>query len=329
MSVNWGILATGSIAGSFVEDLQLHGHKVVAVGSRRFQNAEQFAARFGIDRAHGSYEALVADPDVDAIYVATPHPLHASNAKLALQHGKHVLIEKPFTINASEAADLIELAAKRNLVVMEAMWARFLPHMQRIRGIVASGVLGTIRSIIVDHTQDITDDPAHRLNSLALGGGALLDLGIYPVSFIWDILGAPDSVTASAVFKPTGADAQVAAIFRYDNQAIAVAMAGSDSAGRNIATIHGTAGHIEIDAVWYRPTTFRRYNEAEVVVETYRSDVTGAGMQYEAAELERRVREGITRDTVLPPSETLSIMRCMDEIRAQIGLRYPGEVATS
>lgn len=325
--VNWGILATGSIAESFVQDLQLHGHKVAAVGSRQLESAQRFAKRFGIARAHGSYEALAADPGVDAIYVATPHPMHAANAKLALQHGKHVLIEKPFTINAKEAAEVIGLATERKLIVMEGMWARFLPHMVRIREIIASGALGTIRSILVDHTQDITDDPAHRLNALELGGGALLDLGIYPVSFIWDVLGAPDSVVASAVFKSTGADAQVAAILRYGNQAIAVALAGSDSAGRNIATIHGTAGRIEIDAVWYRPTTFRRYDEAEQVVETYRSDVTGGGMQYEAAELERRIREGLTPATALPPSQTLAIMRCMDDIRAQIGLRYPSETA--
>ena len=323
--MNWGILATGSIAASFVQDLQLHGHKVVAVGSRRLESAERFAKQFGIARAHGSYEGLVADPQLEAIYVATPHAMHAANAKLALHHGKHVLIEKPFTINANEAAEVIDLAAQRNLIVMEAMWTRFLPHMLRIRDIVASGVLGTIRSIVVDHTQDITDDPEHRLNTLSLGGGALLDLGIYPVSFIWDVLGAPDSVAASAIFKSTGVDAQVAAIFRYDNQAIAVALAGSNSAGRNIATIHGTAGRLEIDPVWYAPTSFRRYDEAGEIVESYKSEVTGRGMHFEAAELERRVRHGITPRTVLPASETLSIMRCLDDIRAQIGLRYPGE----
>jgi len=323
--VNWGILATGSIAASFAQDLQLHGHNVVAVGSRRLESAEQFAKQFGIARAHGSYEALVDDPQVEAVYVATPHTMHAANAKLALHHGKHVLIEKPFTINADEAAQVIGLAAERDLIVMEGMWTRFLPHMLRIREIIASGVLGTIRSIIVDHTQDITDDPAHRLNALALGGGALLDLGIYPVSFIWDVLGAPDTVMASAVFKPTGADAQVAALFRYGSQAVAVALAGSDSAGRNIATIHGTAGRIEINPVWYAPTSFRRYNEEEAIVESYRSEVSGRGMYYEAAELDRRVRDGVTSGTVLPPSETLAIMRCLDGIRAQIGLRYLGE----
>ncbi len=323
--MNWGILATGSIAATFVENLQMHGHTVVAVGSRTLESARRFAERFNLSHAHGSYAALAADPAVDAIYVATPHTAHAESARLALSHGKHVLVEKPFTINAREAAEVIELAESRGLVVMEAMWARFLPHMVRVREIVASGQLGRIRSLLVDHTQDISDDPAHRLNAIELGGGALLDLGIYPVSFAWDLLGPPADIAAKAVFKDTGADAQVSTIFRYDSGALAVTLSGSDTAGRNIATVHGTAGRIEIDSVWYRPTTFRVYDEGGNVAETYVSRVTGGGFQYEAAEFERRVREGMTPGTVLPPSETLAIMRCMDTIRAQIGLRYPNE----
>jgi predicted dehydrogenase len=323
--VKWGILATGGIARAFVRDLQQHGHEVVAVGSRKAANAQRFADEFGIARAHGSYEALAADTGVEAIYVATPHPMHAANALLALRGGKHVLIEKPFTVNAREAAEVVDLAAERGLVVMEAMWARFLPHMARIREIVRSGVLGTIRSVVADHTQDISDDPAHRLNAPELGGGALLDLGIYPVSFVWDILGPPDAIEASAVFKPTGVDGQVAALFRYDRGALGVVLAGSDTAGRNVATIHGTAGRIEIDKVWYTPTSFRRYDEAGQVVETFQSEVSGRGMQYEAAELERRVRQGTAAGTVLPPSETVAIMACLDTIRDRIGLRYPGE----
>ena len=168
-SVRWGILATGWIAEQFVKDLNLHGHQVTAVGSRSQSSADRFAAEFGIPTAHGSYEALCADPNVDAIYVATPHPMHARNAKLALSHGKHVLIEKAFTVNAREAQEIVDLGASKGLVVLEAMWTRFLPHMLRIREIVRSGVLGEIRSVVADHTQDLPDDPAHRLNALELG----------------------------------------------------------------------------------------------------------------------------------------------------------------
>lgn len=324
-SVRWGILATGWIAEQFVKDLNLHGHRVTAVGSRSQASAEKFAAEFGIETAHSSYEALCADPNVDAIYVATPHPLHAANAKLALSHGKHVLIEKAFTLNAREAQAIVDLAASKGLVVLEAMWTRFLPHMLRVREIVRSGVLGEIRSVVADHTQDLPDDPAHRLNALELGGGALLDLGIYPISFTFDVLGAPKTIAAVAKFKDTGADGNIATMFTYDSGAIALTLSASDTAGRNIATIHGTEGRIEIDKVWYTPTSFRRYDATDTVVEEYVSEVEGRGMQYQAAELERLVAEGKTAGTILSPSESVAIMACLDTIRQQIGLRYPTE----
>jgi predicted dehydrogenase len=222
--LRWGILATGLIAGLFTADLLRMGHKVTAVGSRSDQTARRFAAQFGIAKAHGSYEALFADPEVDIVYVATPHPLHAANAIAALEAGKHVLVEKPFTINAAEAQKVVDLAERRGLVVLEAMWTRFLPHMLRIREIVSSGALGEIRAVIADHTQDLPDDPTHRLNALELGGGALLDLGIYPISFTWDILGAPQSVQATARFKATGADAEVATLFRHAGGAVSLTL---------------------------------------------------------------------------------------------------------
>jgi predicted dehydrogenase len=227
----WGILGTGWIADLFVKDLLLTGHTVTAVGSRSQASADRFAARFGIPRAHESYESLAADPEVDVIYVATPHPMHAANAKMALTAGKHVLIEKPFTLNAGEAEEVVALADANRLVALEAMWTRFLPHMVNIRKVVASGVLGELRSIIADHTQDLPDDPAHRLNALELGGGALLDLGIYPISFAWDILGEPQSIQATATFKTTGADAEVATLFKYGGGAIALTLSASDTAG--------------------------------------------------------------------------------------------------
>jgi predicted dehydrogenase len=198
--LRWGILGTGWIADLFVKDLLLTGHQVSSVGSRTQENAERFAARFGIPNAHGSYEHLVADPQVDIVYVATPHPMHAGNAMAALNAGKHVLIEKPITVNAAEARVIVDLAKARKLVVLEAMWTRFLPHMVRIRELIASGALGTVYSVVADHTRDLPDDPQHRLNALELGGGALLDLGIYPVSFAWDILGQPEQILSMARF---------------------------------------------------------------------------------------------------------------------------------
>jgi predicted dehydrogenase len=323
--LRWGILATGLIAGLFTADLLRMGHKVTAVGSRSDQTAKRFAAKFGIAKAHGSYEALFADPEVDIVYVATPHPLHAANAIAALEAGKHVLVEKPFTINAAEAQQVVDLAERRGLVALEAMWTRFLPHMLRIREIVACGTLGEIQAVVADHTQDLPDDPAHRLNSVDLGGGALLDLGIYPISFAWDILGAPQSVQATARFKATGADAEVATIFRHTGGAVSLTLSISDAAGPNVATVIGTQGRIDIDSVWYEPTSFIVYDNKGHVVEEFKSSVQGRGMQYQAAEVERLIKAKMLTSEILPLAETVAIMGTLDAIRAQIGLRYPGE----
>ncbi|GGE99906.1 Gfo/Idh/MocA family protein [Mycetocola zhadangensis] len=324
-ALRWGILGPGGIAQAFASDLVLHNFTVQAVGSRRTDAAASFAEKFGIPNVHGSYEDLVADPEVDAVYIATPHPFHAEQALLALNAGKHVLVEKPFTLNQREAEAVVARANELGLVVLEAMWTRFLPHMARIREILASGVLGEVRSLIADHTQDLPDDPSHRINDLALGGGALLDLGIYPVSFASAVFGTPETVQASATFKDTGADASVATLFSYGDGRLATTLSASDTRGPNRATILGTAGRIEIDAVWYTPTSFTVFDAAGEVSETYESEVTGRGMQFQTAELERLVAEGQAESPVLPHAETISIMGTLDEVRRQIGLVYPGE----
>ncbi|WP_426037663.1 Gfo/Idh/MocA family protein [Cypionkella sp. TWP1-2-1b2] len=323
--IRWGILATGWIAELFVKDLQLTGHKVTAVGSRTAASAQRFADEFNIPKAHASYDALAADPNVDIIYIATPHPQHHAAAILALNAGKHILVEKAFTLNAIEAQEITTLARAKGLLVLEAMWTRFLPHMQRIRDIIVAGSIGEVRSITADHRQKLSDDPKHRLNDLALGGGALLDLGIYPISFTWDILGKPDSMQASASFRETGADAQVATIFHYASGAIATTLSSSDSAGPNRACIVGRKGRIEIDRVWYEPTSFRVYNNDNVVIETFNEPRIGRGMQYQAEEAEALIAAGKTESAILSPSETVQIMQTLDQIRAQIGLKYPSE----
>lgn len=323
--IRWGILATGWIAELFVKDLQLTGRNVTAVGSRSAASAERFAKEFNIPKAHASYAALAADPNVDIIYIATPHPHHLAAAKLALNAGKHILVEKPFTINATEAQEITDLARANGLLVLEAMWTRFLPHMQRIRAIIAAGTIGEVRSITADHRQKLSDDPKHRLNDLALGGGALLDLAIYPISFTWDILGQPDAMHASATFRETGADAQVATIFHYASGAIATTLSSSDSAGPNRACVVGSKGRIEIDRTWYEPTSFRVFANDNSLIETYQQPRIGRGMQYQAEEAEQLIAAGKTASALLSPQQSVQIMQTLDELRAQIGLKYPSE----
>lgn len=324
-AIRWGILATGGIARAFTNDLVLNGFTVKAVGSRSQESANAFAEKFGIPNAHASYEALVADPDVDIIYISTPHPFHAANAALALNAGKHVLIEKPIALNAREAREIMDLAASKNLLVLEAMWTRFLPHMVRIREILASGVLGDVHTLIADHTQDLPDDPSHRLNSLELGGGALLDLGIYPISFASELFGKPETILATATFKETGADAQVATLFRYAGGQIASTLSASDTKGPNTATILGTEARIDIDEVWYSPTTFRVINSADEVLESFEAEILGRGMHFEAAEAEQLIQAGLISGQILSTDESVAIMETLDAVREQIGLRYPGE----
>jgi predicted dehydrogenase len=323
--LRWGILGPGGIARAFASDLRVAGLDLAAVGSRSTDTAAAFAADFDVARVHGSYEALVSDPDVDIVYIATPHPFHAEQAILALEHGKHVLVEKPFTLNAAEAAAVQAVAAERGLLAMEAMWTRYLPHMARIREIVASGALGEIRIVMADHTQKISSDPSHRLNALELGGGALLDLGIYPVSFAWDILGEPLTLTASARLSETGADTEVATIMSHVSGALSTSISGSRSAGPNTASIIGTEARLDIDRVWYTATSFRVIAPDGTVLEDYVSDFEGRGMQYQALAAERLIAAGLTDSDVLPIDETVAIMATLDEIRELVGVRYPGE----
>jgi predicted dehydrogenase len=323
--VRWGLLGTGFIAGLQASDLAEHGFTIQAVGSRNTASAMEFAAKFSIASAHGSYEALVADPEVDVVYVSTPHPFHYGNALLALNAGKHVLLEKPFAMNAWQARDIVDLAESKGLVVLEAMWTRYLPHMVRIRELVRSGALGEVRTVIADHNQNLPKDPLHRLNNPELGGGALLDLGIYPVSFAFDMLGAPVSIQAVASKTSTGVDRQTAMIFEYGKGQQALLHCALDTAGPNRASIIGTEGSIEIDPVWYAPTPFTRFDADGKIVERFEEPVYGRGMQYQAWELERLIRAGAPANDILPARESVLVMETMDDVRRLIGLSYAGD----
>ncbi|SEE84799.1 Gfo/Idh/MocA family protein [Ruania alba] len=323
--LRWGILATGGIAGTFATDLRRHGFDLRAVGSRSVESARAFAATHEIPRAHGSYEELAADPEVDIVYVATPHTMHAENTRLALSHGKHVLVEKAFTLNATEAHDVAQAARAAGRVVMEAMWTRFLPHMVWIRQALAESRIGTVLSVTAEHGQHLPFGDGHRLRDPQLGGGALLDLGVYPLSFLHDVVGAPDGLNARATFTPLGVDASVATVSTHAGGVLATTFSSMDARGRNQATILGDQGRLEIDATWYAPTSVTHKDNAGDVVEVFRADVPARGMQYQAAELERVIRAGDAESPLMPLDESIAVMGTMDRVREQIGLRYPGE----
>lgn len=323
--LRWGILGPGGIAALMTHDLQLVGAPVVAVGSRSHERATEFAERFGIPNRHGSYDDLVADPEVDVIYVSTTQNAHAEHAILALNAGKHVLLEKPYTITGAEAQAVVDAAEANGVAVLEAMWTRFLPHMVRIREVIEAGTIGELRSIVATHEQELASRPGSRLVDPARGGGALLDLGIYPVALAWDLLGAPESTTAVGTLNRDGLDLQTSILYRYANGAHAVLHTQMDGAGANRASIVGSAGRIDIDRVWYTPSVATVIANDGEVLERIDIPVEGRGMQFQALALERMIAEGRTETPEITPAESVAIMASLDEIRAQIGLRYPGE----
>jgi predicted dehydrogenase len=321
----WGILASGGIAQAFARDLSyFNNHIVAAVGSRSQESADSFAAEFPGCVAYSSYEALVADPSLDAIYVASPHPYHVSNTILALNAGKPVLCEKPFTINAKEARQMKAAAEANDVALMEAMWARFLPHMRKVREILSSGILGQIWAVEADHGQRLSDYANPRHWEPALGGGALLDLGIYPISFAHMVLGVPQKISASATFTDKGVDASSSVIFDYENGAQAILTSNMMVSTPCRATICGTLGKIEIDRTFYNPTSMRVIMHDGTTTE-YPSDYKGHGLREQAAEFERVVRDGEKSSSILTPEESILIMESLDEVRRQIGLIYPSE----
>lgn len=320
-AVRWGILGAGGIAHKLAEAVtEYTASTVVAVGSRDLAKAQHFADEFGIPTAHGSYEELVGDPEVDVIYVATPHSHHHEHALLAIEAGKHVLCEKAFTQNAAQAREVVAAARAKGVFLMEAMWTRHLPHMYAIRELIARGEIGDIVSVQADHGQALTH--VERMFRADLAGGALLDLGVYPIAFAHDILGVPDRITAAGRLRDTGVDGQIGMVFDY---ATAQASLTTTMEARTPCTAHiaGTEGRIEIDDTFYTPTSFT-VTRQDGTSWFYDGDVPN-GFQFEAAEVARRIHAGDTESALLTLDQSLEIMEIMDEVRSQIGLVYPNE----
>ena len=323
--IRWGLMATGGIARTFALDLQQHVPDAVltAVGSRSQASADAFADEFGIATRHASYAALAADPDVDVVYVSPPHPGHHEATLSALRGGKAVLCEKPFAMDLAQSQEMVDVARSSGLLLVEAMWTRFLPTMRRVREILDSGRLGRIVYVTAEHGQWFAEDAAHRLFAPALGGGALLDLGVYPVSFAHFVLGAPARITAVSDPAFTGVDATTSAVLQYEGGAHAVLTTTLAAASANAAVIHGTDARLELDGVFYTPTSFRLVARDGTVLDSYSPPAGGRGMEHEAIEVNRCLRAGLTETPLMPLAETLAVMATLDEIRRQIGLSYP------
>ncbi|MFD9126693.1 Gfo/Idh/MocA family protein [Kitasatospora sp. NPDC059571] len=325
-TIRWGILATGGIAASFTEDLAaVEGAEVFAVASRTEASARAFADRFGVPRAYGSWAQLAADPEVDVVYVATPHAGHRDAAALMLGAGKAVLCEKPFTLNAAQTAELVGLARKRELFLMEAMWTYLDPTVRRIAELVADGALGEVRVVQADFGFPAAFDPAHRLWDPAAGGGALLDLGVYPVAFAQLLLGEPESVQAVAALTPQGVDANTAVVLGHASGATALLGCSLVAQSGQRASVQGSAGRIEIERDFFHPEGFVLHRDGREP-EVFRAPArVGHGYGVEAAEVVRCLRSGLTESPLVPLDGSLAVMRTLDAVRERIGVRYPGD----
>lgn len=323
--IRWGILGTGNIAGLFAEGLAAaQDAQLVAVGSRSEESATTFAERFNIPRRHGSYQALAEDPEVDVVYVSTPHPLHWQNCLALIAQNKAVLCEKPFAINGGQAEQVIAAAREKGTFLMEAMWTRYIPATVRAREMVMDGTVGEVRMIQADFGFRAPPEPESRLFSKALGGGSLLDVGIYPLSLASMLLGPdPVDVIASAHLGSTGVDEQAAMVLKYDSGQLAVCSSALRVNTPIEATIIGTLGSIRIHSPFYRSTgiTLKRGDKEDY----FNVPLRGNGYNYEAEEVGRCLRAGQLESATMPLDETLALMRLMDRIRAQWSLRYPGE----
>ncbi len=323
--IRWGILGAGNIARKFVAGVgQTDTGQVVAVGSRSVDRAEAFGEELSLPTRHGSYEALVADETVDAIYVATRHPSHASAAILAIEAGKHVLVEKPFAVTADQAEQVIAAARSAGVFCMEAMWSRFAPPFVKLRELLAAGALGEIRQVHAHFGFRSGWDPDSRLLNPHHAGGALLDVGVYPVSLASMLLGAAETIHASATIGETGVDEQTTMLLAYPAGASALLSCAVRTNTPKTITVCGTEAMVTIDNAWWGDAGLTLH-PAGGDAEHHALPRAGNGYNYEAAHVATCLAEGLTESPVMPLDETLAVMRTLDEVRRQIGLRYPFE----
>ncbi|WP_033327750.1 Gfo/Idh/MocA family protein [Streptomyces yerevanensis] len=326
--VRWGVLATGGIAAAFTADLvDLPDAEVVAVASRTEESAKAFADRFGIPRAYGDWGALAQDEDVDVVYVATPHSAHRAAAGLCLEAGRNVLCEKAFTLNSREAEELVALAKERGSFLMEAMWMYCNPLIRRLKELIDDGAIGEVSTVQADFGLSGPFPPTHRLRDPAQGGGALLDLGVYPVSFAQLLLGEPSEVMARAVLSDESVDLQTGMLLSWESGALASLHCSLVGGTSTSASVTGSEGRIDIPYGFFHADRFVLHRDGRDPEEFTAADATRAGLKHEAVEVMRCLRAGETESPLVPLDGTLAVMRTLDAVRDRIGVTYPGETS--
>jgi predicted dehydrogenase len=326
--IRWGILGCGRIARKFAADLALvPDARLMAVAARMRDTAESFAKEFPAPHVHDSYEALVSNPDVDVIYIATPHALHHEQTLLCLKHKKAVLCEKAFALNLRQAKEMVDMSQNRNVFLMEALWSKFLPQYQKLQELIASGELGEIMNVLVDFGFIPQAPVPPRLYDPALGGGSLLDIGIYNVFFVLSVLGRPDSIEASMTPTPEGVDQQCAALFKYKNGAMAQLFSSLSSNLGTEADIGGTKSRLRLTSRYYAPSAnielYTGREDSKQVIPVQKE--SGSGYQYEARHVGECLRKGLIESPVMTHADSLLIMETMDRIRSVAGIHYTAD----
>ena len=324
--MRWGVISPGHIADQFTATAhRATASRVVAVSSRSRQRAEAFAATHGIESAFDSVQEMLAAGGLDAVYIASPHAQHYELARPVLEAGIPVLVEKAFTLNTEQARELLELARERGVFAMEAMWARFLPQYDVLRQVLASGILGDVVEVAADHGQTFPADPTHRMFDPAQGGGALLDLGVYPISFAQMVLGDLSDLAVRGSLTDTDVDAYVGLLAVGADGARARLSATLLSRTPTEAVVSGTAGSAHLAGAFFAPSTLTVSLHDGRSARFEHPGAPGDGMAYEIAEAARRITAGELESPLMSWADTLEVMSTMDAVRAELGVIYPGE----
>lgn len=322
---NWGVIGTGKIAGRFATDLALlpNAH-LYAVGSRTENRAKDFAKKFHFEKAYGSYESLLSDPNLEVVYIATPHVSHCENTLLALDHKVAVICEKPLAINAKEVNKMVEKAQKQQTFLMEALWTLFLPPLTKAKALIAEGAIGEVQSIRADFGFQAAFKPESRLFNPNLGGGALLDIGIYPLLLAQTILGKPDTIAATALLGATKVDEEISIALTYGQQKMAHLHASLRSHTPVDAHIYGTKGFIHIPTRWHEMVShITLYTYEEQQTTKFQMPQYPRGYKYEAAAVMNCLAAGLVESPIVSWQFSKDLIGTMDRIRQQIGLSYP------